>query len=159
MPYIDEFGTEWEREHEHVGAWLKLSCPVGTIVSRLIRTGGGGPIRYRVEGSIGPDIHWPPDPTSTHYGERCPCDVCVGRLVGATVEELRAEVDAIHSASVTSTPSTGNSDNPTTTASNAFHRDPATNTRRLHPHWAKRTPNSTIKKHKNPTCSGSSTAS
>lgn len=97
MPFNDKLGDEWERKHEHVGARLKLSCPDGTIVSRLVR-GGGGPIRYRVEGSIAPDLYWPPDPTNTHYGERCPCERCVGRLVGATVDELRAEVNALHDA-------------------------------------------------------------
>ena len=97
MPFIDEFGDEWERETEHVGAWLKLSCPAGTVVSYLIQSGGGD-ITYRVEGSGGLQLPWPPDPTDNHYGERCPCHECLGRLVGATVDELQAEVNAIHNA-------------------------------------------------------------
>lgn len=98
MPFTDELGDEWKREVEYVGAHLKLSCPDGTIVSILSRDGGGGPIRYHVARSSCPDLYWPPDPTNTHYGERCPCERCVERLVGATVDELRAEVNALHDA-------------------------------------------------------------
>ena len=29
--------------------------------------------------------------SSADYGERCPCDVCFGRLVGDTVEAILAE--------------------------------------------------------------------
>lgn len=84
---------------QHVGAVLKLACPgpEGRIVSHLIRTGGPS-IRYSVPG---PDIRerpWPPDPTSADYGERCACDECHGRLVGATVDELEYQVNKLHSA-------------------------------------------------------------
>jgi hypothetical protein len=96
MGYIDEDGTRWEREVTYVGAGLKLACPApigGRTVSVLIR-GGGDEITYQVsEGA--PRLPWPPDPTWTEYGERCGCETCAGRLVGATVDELRAEVDAI----------------------------------------------------------------
>lgn len=99
MPFIGELRTEWGRQTKHVSAWLKLSCPAGTIVSHLNRGRGLG-ITYSVEESAGPgpQLLWPPDPTSTHYGERCSCYSCFGRLVGATVDELRAELVAIRSA-------------------------------------------------------------
>jgi hypothetical protein len=61
VPFTGEFGTEWERETEHVGAWLKLCCSAGTIVSYLNRSGARG-IRYRVEGLNGSQLPWlPPD--------------------------------------------------------------------------------------------------
>jgi hypothetical protein len=44
-----------------------------------------------------PALPWPPDETLADYGERCACDTCEGRLVGATVDELRAYVDKMDS--------------------------------------------------------------
>jgi hypothetical protein len=53
---------------------------------------GGDEIRYVA--SIGaPALPWPPDPAWTEYGTRCQCQTCEGRVVCATVEELRAKVD------------------------------------------------------------------
>jgi hypothetical protein len=85
-----------DREVEYVGAGLKLECPapISEIVSVLFR-GGGNAITYKVPGSQ--RLPWPPDPTQVDYGEPCLCDVCGGRLVGATVEELRDEIAAISS--------------------------------------------------------------
>lgn len=61
-------------------------------------TGLGSPnLHYQVVTKT-PDVHpplpWPPDPVSDVYGERCPCAVCVGRLVGDTVAAIQAEVAA-----------------------------------------------------------------
>ena len=81
-----------------MGAALKLACPAsvgGRVVSILYRTGGGG-IQYQVAGSGIPGLPWPPDPAWTEYGERCQCETCGGRLVGATVDELYAVVNGIH---------------------------------------------------------------
>ena len=82
----------------YVGAGLKLQCPAGiggSVVSLLLRS-GGDEIRY-VASNGAPALPWPPDPTSTEYGERCQCQTCEGRLVGATVEELRAKVNDMDS--------------------------------------------------------------
>jgi hypothetical protein len=87
-----------EREVAYMGAALKLACPAsvgGRVVSTLYRTGGGG-IQYQVEGSGAPGLPWPPDPTWTEYGERCRCETCAGRLVGAAVDELHAVMNGIH---------------------------------------------------------------
>jgi hypothetical protein len=98
MVYVDEFGDVWEREVSYVGAGLKLACPApigGRIVSLLIRA-----FRDEIEYQVfpgAPGLPWPPDPTWIDYGEICNCETCAGRLVGATVEELRAEVDDISS--------------------------------------------------------------
>jgi hypothetical protein len=42
-----------------------------------------------------PPLPWPPLPDSDVYGERCPCDGCVGRLVGDTVSAIQAEALAM----------------------------------------------------------------
>lgn len=81
----------------YVGIKLKLACPApvnGRIVSTLIRV--GDEINYQVEGSGVPELPWPPDPASANYGERCSCETCEGRLVGAPVEELRDVISDIH---------------------------------------------------------------
>ena len=81
----------------YVGIKLKLACPApvnGRIVSTLIRV--GDEINYQVEGSGVPELPWPPDPASADYGERCSCETCEGRLVGAPVEELRDVISDIH---------------------------------------------------------------
>jgi hypothetical protein len=86
------------RGTDFVGAGLKLRCPAGvggSIVSLLLRT-GGDEIRY-VASADAPSLPWPPDPTLTEYGERCGCQTCEGRLVGATIDELRAKVDDMDS--------------------------------------------------------------
>lgn len=44
-----------------------------------------------------PPLPWPPDPGSDVYGERCPCEMCCGRLVGDTVAAIRAEAEAMAS--------------------------------------------------------------
>ena len=80
--YVDDEGVEWEREVTHIGAVLKLACPEGKYVSHLFRTASGN-IRYLLPGSGNRQLPWPPDPTSTEYGERCRCEVCNGRMVGA----------------------------------------------------------------------------
>lgn len=98
VPFVDEFGTAWEREVAYVGGLLKLQCPApvgGQVVSTLIRVGSGN-IEYQVAGSGAPPLTWPPDPTWIEYGGRCRCETCAGRLVGATVDELRAEIDAMN---------------------------------------------------------------
>lgn len=98
MAYVDEFGTEWEREVAYVGALLKLQCPApveGQVVSLLIRVGSGN-IEYQVAGSGASPLRWPPDPTWTEYGERCHCGTCAGRLVGASIDELRADMVAMN---------------------------------------------------------------
>ncbi|WAJ43124.1 hypothetical protein OK015_18055 [Mycobacterium sp. Aquia_216] len=87
-----------DRGTSYVGAGLKLECPApigGRTVSLLLRT-SGDEIRY-VPSQGAPGVPWPPDPTQMDYGERCGCDTCEGRLVGATVEELRAYVDRMDS--------------------------------------------------------------
>lgn len=81
----------------HFGVGLKLDCPNGKYVSFI--TGVGSPnLAYQVV-SHAPETHpplpWPPVPDSVEYGERCPCGVCVGRLVGDTVAAIRSEADAI----------------------------------------------------------------
>jgi hypothetical protein len=84
-----------DRGVDYVGAGLKLACPAaigGSVVSLLLRTTRGDEIRY-VASAGAPALPWPPDPTWTEYGERCQCQTCEGRLVGATVAELRAKVD------------------------------------------------------------------
>lgn len=80
----------------HLGVGLKLDCPNGKYVS--IVTGLGSPnLHYQVV-TRAPDVHpplpWPPDPASAVYGERCPCAVCLGRLVGDTVAAIQVEADA-----------------------------------------------------------------
>jgi predicted NBD/HSP70 family sugar kinase len=85
-----------DREVAYAGAGLKLTCPApigGRVVSVLIR-GGGDEIAYQVSAGA-PVLPWPPGPTWT--GERCQCETCAGRVVGATVEELRAKVDDMDS--------------------------------------------------------------
>lgn len=81
----------------YLGVGLKCDCPNGKYVSFI--TGMNSPhLVYQVV-TRAPDVHpplpWPPDPNSDVYGERCPCDVCVGRLVGDTVAAIRAEAEAI----------------------------------------------------------------
>lgn len=95
--YVDDEGVEWEREVTHIGAVLKLACPEGKYVSHLFRTGGGN-IRYLLPGSGNRQLPWPPDPTSTDYGERCPCEICNGRMVGAKVDDLRQAVNELDAA-------------------------------------------------------------
>jgi hypothetical protein len=87
MAYADEFGTVWECKFTHIGPALKLACPgEGRVVSVLFRT-SCDTIRYSIPGT-GISLHpWPPD-ISANYGERCPCDECLGRLVGASVDGL-----------------------------------------------------------------------
>lgn len=59
-------------------------------------TGIGSPnLTYQVVRTPSPSFPWPPDPNSTEYGERCPCEHCVGRLVGDTVDAIRNEADQI----------------------------------------------------------------
>jgi hypothetical protein len=97
MVDVDGSGDEWERKITYAGVALKLKCPSavgGQIVGALTRIGGDG-IEYLVAGSGVPELPWPPDPTWTVYGERCFCPECGGRLVGATVEEFRSEVNRI----------------------------------------------------------------
>jgi hypothetical protein len=87
-----------DRGTSYVGAGLKLQCPApigGRTVSLLLRT-SGHEIRY-VASQGAPALPWPPDETLADYGERCGCDTCEGRLVGATVDELRAYVDKMDS--------------------------------------------------------------
>ena len=82
----------------YFGAGLKLACPApigGRVVSLLIRR-GGDEITYQASAGA-PGLPWPPDPTWTEYGERCQCQTCEGRLVGATVEELREKIDDMDS--------------------------------------------------------------
>jgi hypothetical protein len=93
-PYIDEDGFEWESKIAYVGVGLKLECPSGRYVSVIIGTGGPD-LAYQVLATKHPQLPWPPLPDSTEYGERCPCDDCVGRLVGDAVADIRAEADAI----------------------------------------------------------------
>ncbi len=95
--YVDDEGVEWEREVTHIGAVLKLACPEGKYVSLLIRTAGGN-IRYLLPGPGNRQLPWPPDSTSTEYGERCPCAVCNGRMVGARIDELRHALNGLHDA-------------------------------------------------------------
>jgi hypothetical protein len=81
----------------YVGVGLKLDCPNGKYVSVI--TGMGSPnLHYQVL-TRAPDVHtplaWPPIPGSADYGEQCPCDVCVGRLVGDTVAAIQAEANQI----------------------------------------------------------------
>jgi len=96
VSFVDEFGTVWEREVTYVGAKLDLYCPapVAERVSILIHTHGDH-IGYQVAGSGAPELPWPPDPTATEYGEICHCQTCAGRMVGASVEELRNAVKAV----------------------------------------------------------------
>jgi hypothetical protein len=99
MTYVDEFGYEWEREVAYAGAGLKLACPApigGRIVSLLIRGAARDGIEYTTSAGT-PGLPWPPDPTWLDYAEICECETCAGRLVGATVAELRAKVDDISS--------------------------------------------------------------
>jgi hypothetical protein len=87
-----------DRGTAYAGAGLKLQCPApigGRVVSLLLRAGGNA-ITYVVSQGV-PGLPWPPDPTAVEYGERCQCATCEGRLVGATVEELRAKVDDMDS--------------------------------------------------------------
>jgi hypothetical protein len=80
----------------HVGVGLKLDCPNGKYVSFI--TGMGIPnltCQLVTNPQTHPPLPWPPDPDSAEYGERCPCDVCVGRLVGDTVEAILAEMYAV----------------------------------------------------------------
>jgi hypothetical protein len=82
----------------HVGVGLKLDCPNGKYVSFI--TGMGVPnLTYQVviNAQTHPPFPWPPDPDSAVYGERCPCDVCCGRLVGDTVDAIQAEALAVQS--------------------------------------------------------------
>jgi hypothetical protein len=82
----------------YAGAGLKLACPAtigGRVVSVLIRA-GGDEITYQASAGA-PGLPWPPDPTWTEYGERCQCQTCEGRLVGATVEELREKINDMDS--------------------------------------------------------------
>jgi hypothetical protein len=91
MAYSDEFGTVWERKVTHIGPALKLACPgQGRVVSVLFRT-SCDTIRYSIPGTGISQHPWPPD-TSANYGERCPCGECLGRLVGASVDGLTAQV-------------------------------------------------------------------
>jgi hypothetical protein len=78
----------------HLGVGLKLDCPSGNYVSFI--TGLGSPnLHYQVVTTEShPPLPWPPDPNNDVYGERCPCQVCVGRLVGDTVAAIQAEADA-----------------------------------------------------------------
>jgi hypothetical protein len=93
--YVDDEGVEWEREVTHFGAILKLACPEGKYVSHLIRTGDGN-IRYLLPGPGNRQLPWPPDPTSTEYGEPCHCEDCKGRTVGGKVGDLRNAVNELH---------------------------------------------------------------
>lgn len=96
VSFVDEFGTVWEREVTYVGAKLDLYCPapVAERISILIHTHGDH-IGYQIAGSDAPELPWPPDPIATEYGEICHCQTCAGRLVGASVEELRNVVKAV----------------------------------------------------------------
>jgi len=83
----------------YIGVGLKLDCPNGKYVSFI--TGMGSPsLTYQVVWRA-PDTHpplpWPPLPGSDVYGERCPCEVCLGRLVGDTVAAIQAEALAMQS--------------------------------------------------------------
>lgn len=83
----------------YVGVALKLDCPAGSDYVSFI-TGMGTPnLHYQVVTT--PDTHpplpWPPDPDGDVYGERCPCEMCCGRLVGDTVAAIRAEAEAMAS--------------------------------------------------------------
>jgi hypothetical protein len=82
---------------DYVGVGLKLDCPNGNYVSFITGMGSRN-LAYQVVFNA-PDTHpplpWPPDPDSTLYGERCPCEVCVGRLVGDTVAAIRAGANGI----------------------------------------------------------------
>jgi hypothetical protein len=95
-PYVDEDGIEWESKISYVGVGLKLECPNGNYVSVIIGSAAdGAALRYQVLATRHPALRWPPHPDSTEYGERCPCDDCVGRLVGDTVAAIRAEANEI----------------------------------------------------------------
>ncbi|HEY1838613.1 MAG TPA: hypothetical protein VGG53_00055 [Mycobacterium sp.] len=96
MTYVDEYGTVWERKTTYIGAKLDLYCPapVAERVSTLIHTHGDH-IGYQVAGSGAPELPWPPDPNAVEYGEFCHCPSCNGRMVGASVEELRNAVKAV----------------------------------------------------------------
>jgi hypothetical protein len=93
-PYVDEFGDKWETKVAHFRVGLKLECPNGKELSFVTGTGGQNLV-YQILATGHAALPWPPDPASTEYGERCGCDECVGRLVGDTVDAIRAEANAI----------------------------------------------------------------